>query len=154
MIGAASLMPCRRDFIYRVCAEANGPHGVLHAESADGCAQYRAQLLLATRKIMMRYSIAVAAAVSALALSACDRPTVVAPAAPPTVVAVPVPGPAGPQGATGAPAEKGETGATGATGSVGMTGSAGSTGAEGAQGEKGKTGSNTIVVVPEPAPKR
>jgi hypothetical protein len=103
------------------------------------------------RKNLMRNSIAFAAALSALALSACDRPTVVVPAAPPAVVTVPVPGPAGPQGATGAPAapaEKGDTGATGATGSTGMAG------ADGAKGEKGRTGGDTIVVVPAPAAPR
>lgn len=87
----------------------------------------------------MRYIIVVAATLlSALALSACDRPTtVVAPSPPPAVVNVP--GPSGPQGATGAqgmPAEKGATGATGAT------------------GEQGKTGGDTIVVVPPPATQR
>jgi hypothetical protein len=82
----------------------------------------------------MRYLI-VAAALSALALSACDRPTVVSTPAP-VVVA---PGPAGPQGAQGAPAEKGATGATGMTG------------AEGAKGEKG---GGTIVVVPAPETQR
>lgn len=105
----------------------------------------------------MRYSIAIAAALSALTLSACDRPTVVVPATPPAVVTVPVPGTAGPQGATGAPAEKGDTGATGATGSTGMTGSTGSTGmmgADGAKGEKGRTGGDTVVVVPAPATPR
>jgi hypothetical protein len=85
----------------------------------------------------MRYSIVVAAiALSALALSACDKPTTVV-TPPPAVVNVP--GPAGPQGATGAqgmPAEKGATGATGAT------------------GEQGKTGGDTIVVVPAPSPQR
>jgi hypothetical protein len=108
-------------------------------------------------RIIMRYSIvvAVATALSALALSACEqRAPVVVPVAPAAVVAVPVPGPAGPQGAAGAPAEKGDTGATGATGSPGSTGSTGMTGAEGAKGEKGKTGSDTIVVVPAPAPQK
>jgi len=106
----------------------------------------------------MRYSIAFAATLSALALSACDRPTVVVPATPPpAVVTVPVPGPAGPQGATGASAEKGDTGATGATGatgSAGMTGSTGVAGADGAKGEKGRTGGDTIVVVPAPTTPR
>jgi hypothetical protein len=109
--------------------------------------------------IMMKYSIAFSAALSALALSGCDRPTVVVPPAPVAVVAAPVPGPAGAQGAPGAPAEKGDTGATGAPGSAGQTGSTGMTGAEGAKGDqgnkgdKGKTGDDTIVVVPAPAPK-
>jgi len=84
----------------------------------------------------MRRSILVVAALSALALGACDKPkTVVEPAAPVVVV----PGPAGPQGATGAPAERGATGATGA---------------EGAQGDKGKQGDGTIVVVPAPEQQR
>lgn len=105
----------------------------------------------------MRYSVVVAAVLSALALSACERPTVILPSAPATVVNVPVPGPAGPQGATGAPAEKGatgDTGATGSTGSTGSTGRTGMTGAEGAKGDKGTTGGDTIVVVPAPAPQR
>lgn len=89
----------------------------------------------------MRYTIAFAAVLSSLVLSACDRPTVVAPApSTPVVVTVPGPaGPAGPQGTSGAPAEKGATGATGATG---MTG---------AEGAKGEQGGGTIVVVPPPA---
>ena len=51
----------------------------------------------------MKYSIVFSAALMALALSACDKPTVVTPAA---VVTVPVPGPAGPtvaSGSTGSP---------------------------------------------------
>jgi hypothetical protein len=103
---------------------------------------------LTYRRIIMRYSIVVAAALFVLALSACerDKPTVVVtPSAPATVVAVPVPGPAGPQGVAGTPAQKGETGATG---------SPGMTGAEGAKGEQGKTGGDTVVVVPAPAPQR
>jgi hypothetical protein len=103
----------------------------------------------------MRYAPAALAVLSALVLSACERPTVVVPAAPPaTVVNVPVPGPAGPAGATGAPAEKGDTGATGATGATGSTGSTGTTGSEGAKGEPGKTGTDTVVIVPAPAPRR
>jgi len=98
----------------------------------------------------MRRLILTAAALSALALGACDRKTtVVEPAAAPVVVTVP--GPAGPQGATGAPAEKGATGETGATGDTGVTGDTGSTGmtgADGAKGDKGKQGDGTIVVVP------
>ena len=86
-------------------------------------------------RIIMRYLFVVLAALSVLALSACDRPTeVVTPANPNTVVVTPVPGPAGPQGAQGvqgAPAQKGETGATGATGAEG---------AKGEQGNKGNTG--------------
>lgn len=48
----------------------------------------------------MKYSIVVSAVLAAMALSACDKPTVVVP--PPAVITVPVPGPAGPTGATGA----------------------------------------------------
>ena len=50
----------------------------------------------------MKYSIAFSAALMALALSACDKPTVVTPAA---VVTVPVPGAAGPTGTTGSTGE-------------------------------------------------
>ena len=102
-------------------------------------------------RINMRYALAAFAVLSALGLSACERPTVVVPAAPTAVVNVPVPGPAGPAGATGAPAEKGDTGATGATGA---TGSTGTTGSEGAKGEPGKTNTDTVVIVPAPAPSR
>ena len=85
----------------------------------------------------MRYLFVVVAALSVLALSACDRPTeVVTPANPNTVVVTPVPGPAGAQGAQGvqgAPAQKGETGATGMTGAEG---------AKGDQGNQGNPGGN------------
>jgi hypothetical protein len=87
----------------------------------------------------MRRLTVFAAALSALALGACDRPTTVAPANP---VVVAVPGPAGPQGAAGAPAEKG------APGTPGMTG------AEGAKGDQGKPGNGTVVVVPVQDPAR
>jgi len=46
----------------------------------------------------MKYTMVLSAVLIALALSACDKPTVVNPAA---VVTAPVPGPAGPTGATG-----------------------------------------------------
>jgi hypothetical protein len=52
----------------------------------------------------------------ALALVACDRPTVVT--VPPAPVAVP--GPAGPTGATGATGTQGTTGTQGATGDTGL----------------------------------
>lgn len=91
----------------------------------------------------MKYSIVFSAVLVALSLSACDRPTVVTPAA---VVTVPVPGPAGPTGATGS---TGYTGATGSTGATGYTGATGSTGDTGATGERGKTGGDTVVIVPE-----
>ena len=84
----------------------------------------------------MRYLTVVAAVLSAMALSACERHAAVTPAAP---VVVTVPGPAGPQGAPGMPAEKGATGETGMTG---------------AEGAKGEQGGGTIVVVPEPTPQR
>jgi hypothetical protein len=84
------------------------------------------------RRIIMRYLFVFIAALSLLALSACDRPTeVVTPANPNTVVVAPVPGPAGPagaQGVQGAPAEKGETGATGAQGAQGEQGNKGNKG--------------------------
>ena len=51
----------------------------------------------------MKYSVLLSALLVALTLSACDKPAVVTP----TVVTVPVPGPAGPTGATG---EAGKTG--------------------------------------------
>lgn len=81
----------------------------------------------------MKYSLFVAAALSALALSACDRPAAVATPAP---VIVTVPGPAGPTGATG------------------MPGSMGNDGAQGEQGKQGQEGVDTIVVVPAPDPQR
>jgi hypothetical protein len=82
------------------------------------------------RRINMKVLLVVAAALlSALALSACEKQPVAAPAP----VIVTVPGPAGPQGPAGAPAEKG---------------------APGAQGAKGEQGEGTIVVVPAPAPQR
>jgi hypothetical protein len=106
---------------------------------------------------LMKYSIVFSAALMALALSACDRPTVVTPAA---VVTVPVAGPAGPAGATGATGSAGSTGSTGSTGDTGATGSTGNTGATGsagdtgATGERGKTGGNTVVIVPASPPAR
>ncbi|TAJ23211.1 MAG: hypothetical protein EPO47_05305 [Rugosibacter sp.] len=90
----------------------------------------------------MKYSIFFSAALMALALSACDRPTVVTPA---TVVNVPVPGPAGPTGASGA---TGSTGNTGATGYTGATGSTGDTGAS------GKSGNSTTVIVAPAVPEK
>jgi len=102
----------------------------------------------------MKYSMAFAAVLSALALSACDKPVVVTS---PAVVTVPVPGPAGPTGATGASgaqAAKGATGDTGATGSTGSTGATGSTGGTGATGDSGKTGGSTVIIVPPESPAR
>jgi hypothetical protein len=114
-------------------------------------------LVKQSKGILMKYPIVFSAVVMALALSACDKPTVVTPAA---VVTVPVPGPAGPTGATGATGSAGDTGATGSTGSTGYTGATGSTGSTGntgatgssgdtgATGERGKTGGDTVVIIP------
>ena len=56
----------------------------------------------------MKISIILSAAVMAVALSACDRPTaVVTPAV--VTVPTPVPGPPGPAGATGATGEPGKS---------------------------------------------
>lgn len=117
---------------------------------------------LFTHKVSMKYSLLLTALVAVLGLTACEKTTVMPPAAAPVVM---VPGPAGPAGATGAtgatgstvavPGETGATGATGATGNdgaTGYTGSTGATGATGIEGEKGatgKTGGDTIVVVPQ-----
>lgn len=71
----------------------------------------------------MNNSILLVLLVSALGLSACDKPTVVN--VPATPVAVP-----GPQGEAGAPGDTGSQGATGA------------------QGETGETGDGTVIIVP------
>lgn len=73
----------------------------------------------------MKRSMLIPALFAVLALSACDRPTVVA-----VPVPVAVPGPAG------------ATGATGATGSQGS---------EGNKGDTGKPGEGTTVIVMPPA---
>ena len=96
----------------------------------------------------MKYSILFTAVVAVLALSACDRPTVVTPA---QVITVPVPGPAGATGATGATGAQAEKGATGDTGATGNTGATGDTGA---QGQRGRTGGDTVVIVPASPPAR
>lgn len=101
----------------------------------------------------MKVALVFSAVLVALALSACERPTVVAPAA----VLVPVPGPAGATGATGATGSTGSTGYTGATGSTGNTGdtgATGSTGNTGATGDRGKTGGDTVVIIPSSPDKR
>jgi hypothetical protein len=81
----------------------------------------------------MNRLIIVSALFAALTLAACDQG--------PTVVNVPVPGPAGP---------------TGATGSEGVQGSQGDTGAKGTTGNKGETGnagdSTTVIVTPPTEP--
>jgi len=111
-------------------------------------------------EIVMKYSIMFSAVLMALALSACDRPTVVTPA---TVVNVPVPGPAGPTGASGTTGTAGSTGDTGATGYTGATGSTGDTGATGYtgatgstgdKGDTGKSGSSSTVIVTPAAPEK
>lgn len=117
-----------------------------------------AVLIQTTRNSPMKYSILITAVVSALVLSACDRPTTVV--TPPAVVNVPVPGPAGATGATGSTGSTGATGYTGSTGATGSTGDTGaqgstgytgSTGATGATGDTGKSGS-TVVIVPGAKP--
>jgi hypothetical protein len=97
-----------------------------------GCSAFgQAVLFKQSKGIKMKYSTAFAAALMALALTACEKPTTVV-----TPAVIAVPGPAGPAGATG------DTGATGSTGSTGSTG---------ATGEAGKGGSTVIIVPPEPA---
>ena len=83
----------------------------------------------------MKHTLLWLALPAALALAACDKPTVVNVPPPASTT----PGPAGPAGATGA---------TGSTGSMGSTGSTGDTGATGATG---RTGSGTTVIVVPPA---
>lgn len=83
----------------------------------------------------MNKSMLAAALLAATFLAACDRPT---------VVTVPVPGPAGAPGATGA---TGTAGSTGSTGSTGYTGATGATGDTGNTGATGKTGSGTVIIV-------
>ena len=87
----------------------------------------------------MKISMVCSAVLMALALNACDwRPAVVTP----TVVTVPVPGPAGATGATGATGSTGDVGAKGSTGATGFPGDTGAT------GERGKTGGDTVVIIP------
>lgn len=126
-------------------------------------------LSLITYKVLMKFSLLLAALIATLGLAACEKTVVTPPVAAPVVV---VPGPAGPAGATGAtgatgstgstvavPGPTGATGATGAPGYDGATGSTGSTGATGASGAtgydgaKGDTGADgkkgdTLVVIP------
>lgn len=85
----------------------------------------------------MKYSILLSSLLAALAITACDKPTVVN--TPPTTIVVP--GPAGPAGDAGV---------------KGNTGNQGDQGVQGNEGDKGATGSDgaTVVVVPpaEPVP--
>jgi hypothetical protein len=87
----------------------------------------------------VNHSILLSTLFLAVALTACDKPTVVN--VPPA--STPVPGPAGATGATGA---TGNTGMQGSTGASGPSGSTGSTGATGASG-----GDTTVIVVPPAA---
>lgn len=87
--------------------------------------------------------------IAALALTGCDRPTVVT-----TPAVVTVPGPTGPAGPSGSSGSTGMTGSTGSTGSTGATGMAGSTGSTGADGKTGATGGDTVVIMPSPAASR
>jgi hypothetical protein len=77
---------------------------------------------------MNRSLVLLSSLFAAVALGACNPPTVVNMPAP-----APAPGPAGPTGATG---DTGSTGNTGATGAVGAT---------------GRTGDGTTVIVIPPA---
>jgi Collagen triple helix repeat (20 copies) len=90
----------------------------------------------------MNQSIPLAAMLALLGVSACDRPTVVVPAA----AAQPGPpgpaGPAGPQGDTGYQGNQGNQGTDGVQGATGDTGKAGKTG-----------DGTTVIVVPPPEPK-
>lgn len=79
---------------------------------------------------MNRSMLISALMLGALSVAACDRPTVVVPAATvavPVEVPVAVPGPPGPQGATG------------------------NQGNDGTKGDTGKPGGNTTVIVVPPA---
>ena len=80
----------------------------------------------------MNRSIMISALVAALSLAACDQG--------PTVVNVPVPGPAGPAGATGSEGAQGSQGDTGAKGTSGN------------KGETGKSGDTTVIVTPPAEP--
>jgi hypothetical protein len=104
-------------------------------------------LVKSFKGIPMKYSIIFSAVLVTLGLSACEKPTVVAPAVVTVPVQVPVPGPAGPTGATGPSGSTGSTGSVGATGDAGASGATGQTGSTGAAGEPGKTG-DTVVVIP------
>jgi Collagen triple helix repeat (20 copies) len=89
---------------------------------------------------MNKYLFATAM-LAVMALTACDRPTVIMPTTP-----VAVPGPAGPQGATGSQGVDGNTGNTGNTGATGATGNQGDT------GKTGAVGGTAIIVVPTETP--
>lgn len=93
----------------------------------------------------MNRSILFLALLSAVILTACDKPPVVN--VPADIVVVP--------GPAGAPGKNGEQGTHGNSGIKGDTGNAGTPGDVGAPGIKGDTGStNTIIVTPpaDPSP--
>jgi hypothetical protein len=79
----------------------------------------------------MNRLVIISALFAALTLTACDQQ--------PTVVNVPVPGPAGPTGATGSEGAQGFQGDTGAKGDTGN------------KGASGRAGDNTTVIVTPPA---
>lgn len=82
----------------------------------------------------LTFALFTALSITALGLTACDKPTVVnVPADTETVV---VPGPPGPAGAPGEP---------------GTTGDAGETGTTGDKGVQGETGDSTTVIITPPA---
>ena len=101
---ARALRPSRREALrsrFSVSAATHGSEGRAHVPSAGKSFLDRMPAARNTARspcrilgrITMRYSIAVAATLSTLMLSACDRPaTVVVPATPPAVVTVPGPG--------------------------------------------------------------
>lgn len=84
-----------------------------------------------------------ALSITALGLTACDKPTVVN--VPAETIVVP-----GPAGAPGEPGRTGDTGDTGVQGNAGKTGVQGDTGETGVQGEAGKTGDSTTIIVTPP----
>ena len=113
-----------------------------HSTTLNAMASPLAQRGLSSKEDhAMNPTLLISALLAAVALSACDKPTVVN--VPATTVAVP--GPAGPTGATGATGGTGDTGATGNTGATGYTGNTGATGAT------GKSGDGTTVIVVPPA---
>jgi hypothetical protein len=91
----------------------------------------------------MKRLIIISALFAALTLTACDQQ--------PTVVNVPVPGPAGPTGATGSEGAQGSQGATGSEGAQGYQGDTGAKGDTGKKGAAGKSGDSTTVIVTPPA---
>ena len=98
----------------------------------------------------MNRTILISALLSALFLTACDKPTVVNVPAEKIIV----PGPAGPAGTDGAKGDsgvQGNTGNSGVKGDTGVQGEAGVPGDVGLQGNDGKTGEGTTVIITPPA---